>query len=131
MARASDTFDLTKRLAASARTDDVTGLAAEIAYRSLLELFPFFVFLATIDGVLESTFHIQNPVHQILDLLTNSMPQGAADPIRQQLEHPVADRPRAQISKSHGARVRKELGAQKFGRLRLAPKRGLSAELLE
>jgi len=86
VARAGDIFDLAKRLAASARTDDVTGLAAEIAYRSFLELFPFFVFLATIGGVLESTFHIQNPVHQILDLLTNSMPQGAADPIRQQLE---------------------------------------------
>jgi membrane protein len=86
MARASEIFDLSRRLAASARTDDVTGLAAEIAYRSFLELFPFFVFLATIGGALESAFHIQNPAHQILDLLTNSMPQGAADPIRQQLE---------------------------------------------
>jgi membrane protein len=86
MARASELFDLTRHLAASARTDDVTGLAAEIAYRSFLELFPFFVFLATIGGALESGFHVQNPAQQMLDLLTNSMPQGAADPIRQQLE---------------------------------------------
>jgi|SRR5438105_549193 membrane protein len=86
MARSSELIDLTRRLAASARTDDVTGLAAEIAYRSFLELFPFFVFLASIGGALESSFHVQNPAHQILDLLTNSMPQGAADPIRQQLE---------------------------------------------
>lgn len=86
MARASEIFDLTRRLAASARTDDVTGLAAEIAYRSFLELFPFFVFLATIGSALERAFGVQNPARQMLDLLTNSMPQGAADPIRQQLE---------------------------------------------
>ena len=51
MARAGDIFDLAKRLAASARTDDVTGLAAEIAYRSFLELFPFLVFLIAIVAV--------------------------------------------------------------------------------
>jgi membrane protein len=86
MARASEIFDLTRHLAASARTDDVTGLAAEIAYRSFLELFPFFVFLASIGGALERAFGVQNPARQMLDLLTSSMPQGAADPIRQQLE---------------------------------------------
>jgi uncharacterized BrkB/YihY/UPF0761 family membrane protein len=72
MARSSELIDLTRRLAASARTDDVTGLAAEIAYRSFLELFPFFVFLASIGGALESSFHVQNPAHQILDLLTRA-----------------------------------------------------------
>jgi membrane protein len=86
MARASELFDLTRRLAASARTDDVTGLAAEIAYRSFLELFPFFIFLAMLGGLLETSLRVQNPARQLLDLLGHSLPQGAADPVRQQLE---------------------------------------------
>jgi membrane protein len=79
-----------KRLAAQllddANRDDVAGLAAELAYRTFLELFPFFIFLSMIGGVAESSLHIYNPARQMLDLLTQSLPQGAADPIRQQLE---------------------------------------------
>ena len=69
-----------------ANKDDVAGLSAEIAYRTFLELFPFFIFLALIGGAAESTLHIYNPARQILDLISGSLPQGAADPIRQQLE---------------------------------------------
>jgi membrane protein len=69
-----------------ANKDDVAGLSAEIAYRTFLELFPFFIFLALIGGAAESSLHIYNPVRQMLDLLSSSLPQGAADPIRQQLE---------------------------------------------
>src|SRR5579859_4266209 len=57
--------------------DDVAGLSAEIAFRTFLELFPFFIFLAMLPG---------NPTRQVLDLLSSSLPQGAAEPIRQQLE---------------------------------------------
>jgi membrane protein len=66
--------------------DDVAGLAAELAYRTFLELFPFFIFLSLIGGVAQSSLHIYNPARQVLDLITQSLPQGAADPIRQQLE---------------------------------------------
>jgi membrane protein len=65
---------------------DVSGLAAEIAYRSFLELFPFFIFISMIGGALEQSLHVQNPAQQLLQMLEESLPQGAAEPIRQQLE---------------------------------------------
>ncbi|MBV8713707.1 MAG: YihY/virulence factor BrkB family protein [Chloroflexi bacterium] len=70
-----------------ANRDDVAGLSAELAYRTFLELFPFFIFLSMIGGVAESALHVNNPIGQMLDLLSQSLPQGAADPIRQQLEN--------------------------------------------
>jgi membrane protein len=75
-----------RKLVGRAAKDDATGLAGEIAYRSFLELFPFFVFLATLGDFLQNSMHIDNPARQILDWLEESLPQGAADPIRQQLE---------------------------------------------
>jgi membrane protein len=86
MRRAKRLRDLARRLLDQANKDDVAGLSAELAYRTFLELFPFFIFLSMIGGVAETSLHIYNPVRQILDLLTQSLPQGAADPIRQQLE---------------------------------------------
>ena len=77
---------LARELLEQANKDDVAGLAAEIAYRTFLELFPFFIFLALIGGAVEANLHVSNPARQMLDLLSSSLPQGAADPIRQQLE---------------------------------------------
>ena len=78
--------DLLRRLLAQAQRDDVAGLAAEIAYRTFLELFPFLIFVSMLGSQLESSFRVPNPVRQMLSLLEQSLPQGAADPIRQQLE---------------------------------------------
>lgn len=84
--RRREILKLGKAWLTQANKDDVAGLAAEIACRTFLELFPFFIFLSLIGNSLSSTFHIDDPVHQMLDLLSTSLPQGAADPIRQQLE---------------------------------------------
>ena len=65
---------------------DVAGLAGEIAYRSFLELFPFFIFVSMLGGTLESWINVQNPAEQMLQMLDETLPQGAADPVRQQLE---------------------------------------------
>lgn len=86
MPRSKDLKRLAAQLLDDANRDDVAGLAAELAYRTFLELFPFFIFLSMIGGVAESSLHVYNPARQMLDLLTQSLPQGAADPIRQQLE---------------------------------------------
>ena len=77
---------LARQLFAQADEDDVAGLAAEIAFRTFLELFPLVIFLAAIGSVFESTLHVQNPTQLMLQMLTESLPQGTADPIRQQLE---------------------------------------------
>src|SRR5438105_15491227 len=86
MRRPKRLTDLVRRLLTQANKDDVAGLAAEIAYRTFLELFPFFIFLTTIGATLESSLRIPNPARQMLEMLTENLPQGAADPIRQQLE---------------------------------------------
>lgn len=65
---------------------DATGLAAEIGFRSFLELFPFFVFLSMVGELLESRVHIPNPANHVLEWMEGTLPQGAAEPIRQQLE---------------------------------------------
>jgi membrane protein len=79
-------LDAGKQLFAQANRDDVAGLAGEIAFRTFLELFPLFIFLAVVGAQLEAMLHIPNPAHQLLDLLGTSLPPGAADPIRHQLE---------------------------------------------
>jgi membrane protein len=84
--RAKKLRDVSRELWRRAGKDDAAGLAAEIAFRSFLELFPFFIFLAGLGGILESVLHIHNPANQMLDMLEQSLPQGAADPIRKQLE---------------------------------------------
>ena len=77
MPRRREMLKLGKQWWVQALKDDVAGLSAEIAYRTFLELFPFFIFMAMLPG---------NPTRPALDLLSSSLPQGAADPIRQQLE---------------------------------------------
>jgi membrane protein len=82
-----------RRLWQHLEEDDIAGLSAELAFRSFLELFPFFVFMAAIGDVLASRLNIQNPAQQVLGMLSDSLPQEAADPIRQQLEVVVGTRP--------------------------------------
>jgi membrane protein len=82
-----------RRLWPHLEEDDIAGLAAELGFRSFLELFPLFVFLSAMGDVLGGWLHIQNPAQQVLGLLTDSLPSEAADPIRQQLEAVVGTRP--------------------------------------
>lgn len=49
--------------------DDVPGLAAELAYWIIFSIFPFFIFLATIAGLIGQAFGVTN----ILDNITNSL----------------------------------------------------------
>src|SRR5947207_15357347 len=83
----SDTaMQFVRRLWQHLEEDDIAGLSAELAFRSFLELFPFFVFLAAIGDVLASRLNIQNPAQQLLGMLSDSLPRETADPIRQQRE---------------------------------------------
>src|SRR2546425_863259 len=85
--------EFAKRLWTHLEEDDIAGLSAELAFRSFLELFPWFVFLTAIGEVLAGAMNIQNPAQQVLQLLTESMPSETADPIRQQLEAVIGTRP--------------------------------------
>jgi membrane protein len=66
--------------------DDLTGLAAELTYRFLLALFPFFIFLAALMGFVVGWFNIQNPTREIMDHLQGQLPQNASSLLEEQLE---------------------------------------------
>jgi membrane protein len=75
-----------KRVFKEVGEDDLSGLAAELAYRLLLALFPFFIFLAALGGFVATTFSIDNPADRIVDDLIGALPADAANVLRQQLE---------------------------------------------
>lgn len=75
-----------RALFSQAARHDATGLATEIGFRSFLELFPFFVFLSVVGTSLESAIHIPNPATHVVEWMEGTLPPGAAEPIRQQLE---------------------------------------------
>ncbi len=76
---------LALRLVHEIGDDDVSGAAAELAYRFTLALFPFFIFLAALGGFVASAFHIQNPTDQIMNQLGNSLPKDTSNVLRTQL----------------------------------------------
>ncbi len=65
--------------------DDVNGAAAEMAYRFFLALFPFFIFLAALSGFVASTFNIEDPSTEIMELLGDSLPEDASSVLEEQL----------------------------------------------
>ncbi len=65
---------LTKELVASMMRDEVTDLAAQMAYWALLSLFPFAIFVLTLIGYLP----IRGLEDQMLELLHRLMPADAA-----------------------------------------------------
>lgn len=72
-----------------AARDNLSGLASELAYRFFLAVFPFFLFLASLGGLVASALGIDNPAKQALDLLGASLPSGAADVLRRELANVV------------------------------------------
>jgi len=54
--------------------DDLSGAAAEMAYRFFLALFPFLIFVAAVGGFLAEMIGIADPTTKIMDALGQSMP---------------------------------------------------------
>ena len=74
-----------RRLVEKIGEDDVNGAAAEMAYRFFLALFPFFIFLAALSGFVASTFNIEDPTTEIMELLGDSLPDDASSVLEEQL----------------------------------------------
>lgn len=70
--------------------DDLGGLAAELAYRFFLAIFPFFIFLGALGGLIATSFGISNPTDRIMTALGGSLPQDASSVLRGQL-HAIID----------------------------------------
>ena len=78
--------DVVQRLLEGIRNDDVSGLAAEIAYRFLFAVFPFGLFVAALASFGAGWLHVQNPAQMIVDGLGDNLPPSIADGLRPELE---------------------------------------------
>ena len=81
-----DVIQTGKQVVTETLADDVPGLAAELAYRFFLALFPFFIFLAALGGVVAGLLGIRNPTDRVMQTMEAHLPTDAAGVIRTQLE---------------------------------------------
>jgi membrane protein len=77
---------LGKRLLTEVKEDDVSGLAAELAYRFFLSLFPFFIFLAALGGFVAGQLNVDDPTNEVMDLLGDSVPSDVASVLRTEVD---------------------------------------------
>jgi membrane protein len=71
---------------------DISGLAAELAYRFLFALFPFVLFLTALAAFIAGAVGVQDPTGQIMAGLGDNLPAELADTIRPQLQQVVGER---------------------------------------
>src|SRR5262249_8294435 len=75
-----------RRLLRGIRSDDVSGLAAEIAYRFLFAVFPFGLFVAALSSFVAGAIHVQDPAQQIVGGLGDNLPPSIAQGLKPELE---------------------------------------------
>jgi membrane protein len=86
----TDVTDVAKETLAELKDDDVSGLAAEMTYHSILALFPFLLFLAGITALIDNVFDAPNLADQIVDKAGQVMPEDAQSLLRSFTEELVA-----------------------------------------
>ena len=72
--------------------DDVTGLAAELAYKFFLGLFPFLMFLTALGGFVSSQLGIQNPAENVAETSQEGLPPSASDLVARELRAMIVQR---------------------------------------
>lgn len=80
-----------KALWTQVRRDDVALLASALAFRFFLALFPFFLFLAALSGVVVWLLQIEDPADKMLELL-GELPGGVAEALRAELQSLLDER---------------------------------------
>ncbi|HSK51595.1 MAG TPA: YihY/virulence factor BrkB family protein [Clostridia bacterium] len=78
-----------RALAGRLMRDDASGMAAELAYRFVLALFPFGLFLAALGAIVAAWAGIGNPTEEIIAGLGDNLPPALADTIRPELEQVI------------------------------------------
>jgi len=74
-----------RRFVTGLRDHDVSGLSAEMAYRFLLALFPFGLFVAAMSSVVAGWLRVQDPAAQIVAAVSDNLPSVVADAVRPEL----------------------------------------------
>jgi membrane protein len=77
---------VSRRMVEGLKKDDVSGLAAEIAYRFLFAIFPFGLFVAALGAFVATSLHVDNPAQQVVAGLGDNLPPSIADGLRPELE---------------------------------------------
>lgn len=77
-----DVSGITKETIKEIGDDDVSGLAAEMAYHSILAIFPFLLFLAGLTAVLNRFFAVGDVTTRIVDKASDVLPQDATSLLR-------------------------------------------------
>jgi membrane protein len=80
------------------REHDVTGLAAELAYRFLFAIFPFGLFLIASAAFFANVLGLGDPTGTIINGLGDNLPASLADAVRPELEHVLTQQRFALVS---------------------------------
>ncbi|MEX1022594.1 MAG: YihY/virulence factor BrkB family protein [Dehalococcoidia bacterium] len=78
-------MDALRALVREIQEDDVTGAAAELAFRFLFALFPFFIFLAALASFGAEWLGIEDPTQRIISQIGNALPSEGASVLEGQL----------------------------------------------
>ena len=76
---------LGKRLKDEVSEDDLSGAAAELAYRFFLALFPFLIFLAALGSFVAANAGIEDPTAEIMDMIGDSLPEESSAVLETQM----------------------------------------------
>lgn len=77
-----DVTSIAKETIREVSDDDVSGLAAEMAYHSILALFPFLLFLAGLTSIIDNLFGVGNLTDRIVEKAAHVMPEDATTLLR-------------------------------------------------
>jgi membrane protein len=73
----TDVTDVAKETVREVQDDDVAGLAAEMAYHSILSIFPFLLFLAGVTSIIDNVFGVGDLTARVIDKAAQVMPGDA------------------------------------------------------
>lgn len=79
-------IDLGKRLWHQIQVDDLSGRSAELAYRFMLAIFPFGLFLLALASFASDTLGVDNPTNEIMGGIKDNLPAGLGSAVRPELE---------------------------------------------
>src|SRR5688572_689423 len=86
MSKLSQAVKTAKELKREVSTDQITDWAAALSYRFLLALFPFFIFLGAVGGLVSRLIGVENPSMEILSRFGEAMPGDARSLLETQLQ---------------------------------------------
>jgi membrane protein len=77
-----DVTGVVEETAREVSDDDVSGLSAEMAYHTILAIFPFLLFLTGLTAIVDNVFAVGNLTDQIVEKASQVMPDDATSVLR-------------------------------------------------